>query len=140
MTRDALGLHGYTTHKHQSPSLTQVPVRGLRDKQLPSTIEPEDAIELGFCDVVDMREAFDAGVGDDNVQVRELGHGLREQRDDFRDFGAVGADGDGFAAEGLDGVDGVLGGGVVGGVVYYNVGAIGGQFDGYGCADTFAYV
>lgn len=77
------------------------------------------------------------GVVDEDVEAVEVADGLIDEILDLGDVGEVGGNGDGALAELLDFVDGVAGFGFGAAVVDGDVGALGGEAEGYETSNAF---
>jgi hypothetical protein len=74
----------------------------LSHQELASGIDGEDAVECFGGDFGDVPECLDAGVGDYDVDVLEVGVGFIEELHDVGRFGDVGCYYDGFSAQAFD--------------------------------------
>jgi hypothetical protein len=111
---DTLGLTSDGTHEDHTATNLEVLVGLTGNEELSTGVDVEDTVELLGCDILDVAESDDTGVGDGNVNLAKVLLGLLEELDGLLDVGDVGLDGNGVGTEVLDLLDDLLGG--VGGV------------------------
>ena len=85
--------------------------RGLGDEELGLCVQGKGFVKVGLGGVAQRDELFHARVGDDDVEVAEVGDRLLEEEEDGREGGDVGLDGERAGAGGGEGGDEGRGGG-----------------------------
>ena len=124
--------------EYNSPAIGTVLEPVLRNEELASRIEIENAVEIFLCDILLDLESFHTGIRNNEIESAKVREGLLEQGADFSGFGNVGLDGNGAGAEGAELADDAFGGRGGFAVVDYDEGAAGAEFKGYAFADAAA--
>lgn len=78
MSRNRPRLCADRAHKDESATRSDVFIRLLRDEELPPRVDSKHLVKLLRGDICKIPEMFDAGVGQDDVDVAEVGFGLFE--------------------------------------------------------------
>ena len=90
-------LCGNRGHENDSATMLKVHVRVLRDEELSTSVEIEDAIIVLLGNLVFRFEYLRPRVGHDDVKASKVGDGFFEESGHFSNFGHVGFDGECFA-------------------------------------------
>src|ERR1700733_14283844 len=90
---DTLGLTCNGAHQDDAATDLEVFVGFSFEKELSTSVDVEDSVIFLLCDIFQVTEGHDTRVGDDNIDLAEMGFGLLHQGDGVLYVGDVSLDG-----------------------------------------------
>jgi len=135
---NTLGLASDGSHQDDTATNLEVLVCFPSNEELTSSVDVENAVELLWCDVLEMTEGDDARVRANNVEFSEVSLSLLEHSNGLVDVGNVGLDGNGLAAHLDNFVNNELSSLSAVGIVDNNISSTSGKVESHSLSNTTA--